>query len=657
MYNGGGVPHAQFGGTTSVVGGMSSGSMNYQPQYNALVNTDSPLEMDVTMNINAQNELVIHTDVEVTGNITTTDNKVTFFLTLDVEPDWFCVVINYDRSTSFDLTTVGQTGSYDYAIPFNSSWDLTKIKGIAMVQSYNSNHRILQAATTMFSGLLPLFTTNINQGPASLGVQFNSISLPVTGIQSWEWDFDNDGTYDSTDENPYHLYETPGTYDVKLRIFDGTEYAEVVQEDCITVVAPGTPFSGELSGIWTAANNPYIVDADVNIAPENSIFIAPGTEIHMNNDSKFTVMGQLTATGSWAADIDPIVFTSDGNWSGFVFKNTDLVSTVQNCEITKAQDSAISIETDAMVDIIGNKIYGNYSAADGAAISIAGSDNVNILQNFISNNESQTLTGGISCISSIPVIKNNIIVNNSGNYAAFSLKNGSDVTLENNTIANNESAGGYHIFVFNSQISIMNSIIQEAGDIFFAPFGDPTIEYTCITGGFAGTGNIDADPMFTNPTAGAGIAYNGLDAAWTLADGSPCIDAGNPDPIYNDLDGSRNDMGAFGGQGFINLTDANEPTTPVPAVAQISIYPNPFNPSTSITLNIPAADMTKPISASIYNVKGQLVKTLVNNQVTTRTTYVWNGTDNAGNAAASGLYFVKVQTASSTTAAKMMMVK
>ncbi|MCD6182296.1 MAG: T9SS type A sorting domain-containing protein, partial [Candidatus Cloacimonetes bacterium] len=61
--------------------------------------------------------------------------------------------------------------------------------------------------------------------------------------------------------------------------------------------------------------------------------------------------------------------------------------------------------------------------------------------------------------------------------------------------------------------------------------------------------------------------------------------------------------------------------------------------------------------ASIYNVKGQLVKTLVNNQVTTRTTYVWNGTDNAGNAAASGLYFVKIQTASSTTAAKMMMVK
>ncbi len=32
-----------------------------------------------------------------------------------------------------------------------------------------------------------------------------------------------------------------------------------------------------------------------------------------------------------------------------------------------------------------------------------------------------------------------------------------------------------------------------------------------------------------------------------LADGSPCIDTGNPDPIYNDANGTRNDMGAYGG--------------------------------------------------------------------------------------------------------------
>ncbi|MFB0515217.1 MAG: FlgD immunoglobulin-like domain containing protein, partial [Candidatus Neomarinimicrobiota bacterium] len=34
---------------------------------------------------------------------------------------------------------------------------------------------------------------------------------------------------------------------------------------------------------------------------------------------------------------------------------------------------------------------------------------------------------------------------------------------------------------------------------------------------------------------------------YRLAAGSPCIDAGHPDPVYNDLDGSINDIGAFGG--------------------------------------------------------------------------------------------------------------
>ena len=28
---------------------------------------------------------------------------------------------------------------------------------------------------------------------------------------------------------------------------------------------------------------------------------------------------------------------------------------------------------------------------------------------------------------------------------------------------------------------------------------------------------------------------------------SPCIDNGNPDPAFNDVDGSRNDQGAYGG--------------------------------------------------------------------------------------------------------------
>ncbi|MCD6182236.1 MAG: T9SS type A sorting domain-containing protein [Candidatus Cloacimonetes bacterium] len=104
--------------------------------------------------------------------------------------------------------------------------------------------------------------------------------------------------------------------------------------------------------------------------------------------------------------------------------------------------------------------------------------------------------------------------------------------------------------------------------------------------------------------------------------------------------------------------DATSANPSVPAeVLSLDAYPNPFNPSTSISLNIPAKDMGKALSANIYNAKGQLVKTLVDAQATTQTTYVWDGVDNNGTAVTSGLYFVKVQTASSSTMKKIMMVK
>jgi len=51
--------------------------------------------------------------------------------------------------------------------------------------------------------------------------------------------------------------------------------------------------------------------------------------------------------------------------------------------------------------------------------------------------------------------------------------------------------------------------------------------------------NLDADPLF--------VDYPSWDFQLSAEHGSPCIDAGNPDPSFDDPDGSRNDMGAYGG--------------------------------------------------------------------------------------------------------------
>jgi hypothetical protein len=73
-----------------------------------------------------------------------------------------------------------------------------------------------------------------------------------------------------------------------------------------------------------------------------------------------------------------------------------------------------------------------------------------------------------------------------------------------------------------------------------------------VTGGYTGPGNISADPLFVNPTAGNDTTYNALLANWTLSACSPCIDSG-ADSLCNkplDLEGNprkfhRIDMGAY----------------------------------------------------------------------------------------------------------------
>ena len=64
--------------------------------------------------------------------------------------------------------------------------------------------------------------------------------------------------------------------------------------------------------------------------------------------------------------------------------------------------------------------------------------------------------------------------------------------------------------------------------------GDITEGSNCINPGVP-TGDFGSDPLYEN--------------GHHLQAGSPCIDTGHIDEVYNDVDGSRNDMGCYGGPG------------------------------------------------------------------------------------------------------------
>jgi len=84
-------------------------------------------------------------------------------------------------------------------------------------------------------------------------------------------------------------------------------------------------------------------------------------------------------------------------------------------------------------------------------------------------------------------------------------------------------------------------------------------------------------------------------------------------------------------------------------------FPNPFNPVTTISF---ALVQTEKVNIDIYNVKGEKVKTLVNDEMDYGTHAVtWNGKDNSGKNVSTGVYFYKMRAGRYTSTKKMILMK
>jgi RHS repeat-associated protein len=203
--------------------------------------------------------------------------------------------------------------------------------------------------------------------------------------------------------------------------------------------------------------------------------------------------------------------------------------------------------------------------------------------------------GGIANLNdSNLVIKNSLISNNyaADMYGGGIYNSNSSLALENTTIADNFSSwdGGGISSDQNSFIEILNSIIAFNGDSELDIYPDSIeINHSLVTEDifqFGGTGNIEftgtADELFSD--------YDNNE--YYLIDGAVAVDAGDPAPEYDDPDGSRNDMGAYGGP------DAVRPYNPIatPLAAEITAVDpeNPINQNSSHIL----AEISHPVGVA-----------------------------------------------------------
>jgi hypothetical protein len=84
-------------------------------------------------------------------------------------------------------------------------------------------------------------------------------------------------------------------------------------------------------------------------------------------------------------------------------------------------------------------------------------------------------------------------------------------------------------------------------------------------------------------------------------------------------------------------------------------YPNPFNPSTTIKFELP---QVTSVNLQIYDIQGRLVLSLLNTVLMQgQHDFVWDGTDDAGQSVASGIYFYRIKTGDFVQTKRMLLMR
>ncbi|MDD2422789.1 MAG: choice-of-anchor J domain-containing protein [Candidatus Cloacimonetes bacterium] len=127
-------------------------------------------------------------------------------------------------------------------------------------------------------------------------------------------------------------------------------------------------------------------------------------------------------------------------------------------------------------------------------------------------------------------------------------------------------------------------------------------------------------------------------------------------PIAGKLNGrAGQDLGNY--PSFVSLQPLAEPgDAPGLPTRLVSCYPNPFNPSTTISFTI--AEDNTPVSVRVYNLRGQLISKLAESEYPKGAhQIVFDATGHQGSSLSSGVYLVQLKAGSYHQTAKVMLSK
>lgn len=290
--------------------------------------------------------------------------------------------------------------------------------GISWTNNANSGY------TVTYIPPVANFTATPTNGKTPLTVNFTDSS---TGpINSWAWDFNNDGVIDSTEQNPTYTYIKPGIYTVKLTVTTPYDSDSEIKTDFITLTpVTNTRTNKTYATIQDAIDDSVTLDGDtilVGSGPYNEDY---SENVNVTKQLTISTRGKVTVTA-----LDP-------NNPVFKINIGGTNSLINGFIITGATNSSgIYIDPFVNATIVGNNITGNLNGiyvGDGNATIIGNNVTGNSKNGILIRNGNATING------------NNIAGNLNGVYiednddTAISVRN----NITENNITNNSNVGIY----------------------------------------------------------------------------------------------------------------------------------------------------------------------------------------------------------------------
>lgn len=241
---------------------------------------------------------------------------------------------------------------------------------------------------------------------------------------------------------------------------------------------------GDVSGVWTANNSPYIITQDVTVPKESSLIIEEGTDIFFDGYVGISVSGSFEAKGTSNNPINFVPldtsginnYNNVGRWKGIYIYQTDLNSTISiNYSLIKHTCSYF----------VGFKRTGAITLTEVTSAEIKNCVIKNHIEDTLNHSNSDNYKGAINGhFASNVTIKKNLISDNLRSSGIY-LNNCHHFFIEDNEISNNSSYRGAGINAFSmNNIIIKNNFIHHntskatyidagcGGGIYLGPFSN-----------------------------------------------------------------------------------------------------------------------------------------------------------------------------------------